>query len=507
MTINFIPNDPLSQDVITMRRKDPLPDRPEDLAGFTYKGVTIEGETKIPLEGEYELGTQEFLYWQCREAALAAIKVWETLDAPITQWARADDRKKLRLIPLYASNEINAYYSGNSLLFYKYTTLDNKTTYTGASTDVVSHETGHAFLDVIRPDLWNSPLLESNAFHEAFADCISLLAALSDEKMRKAVLPEVDSPNFVEALGEDIADGIRRLYESIPTEDPWRETLHNGTAPRNALNNLIWQLPESLQPVGPPSELVNEIHSFARVFTGCFYDTLRNIFASLRNQDETGLWTAAQTAGKLLIAGTRNAPEDPRFYQSVGRAMILADEQLNGGVNHIAIRNAFSRHGIALGSSSMLAPIAGLAGTTPRLGAAAKGIILPPETRKDLLGRIKASPNARLNVTVVNIGGKQIAQAVHYREVPLGKLDKRLKGVVAFAAEPVLVGTSGNKAAILGSLPEATTTNNEVNVFVESLLKHNSISFSRAEKVGKTHAVRPQKGKKVLTRIQFACKP
>jgi hypothetical protein len=498
-----------------MRQQSPLPERPESQAGFTYKDPVSEGV--------YSFGTQEFLYWQCREAALSAINVWEMLEGALTKWARSKpDPTKLRLIQNYALNEINAYYTGQSVLFYIYKNKDNKITYTGASTDVVSHEVGHALLDAIRPDLWNSSYFEVAAFHEAFGDCIALLTALSDKHIRTSILPLLDSENFVETMGEDIADGIRRLFESIPLEDPSRSSIENATGPRQALNNLKWQLPEGLPPVGPPGELVSEIHSFSRVFTGCFYDTMRNIFSSLSAADEAALTTAMQTAGKLLIAGARSAPEDPRFLQSVGRAMVLADEQLNGGANRLAIRNAFARHNIALGSAAMLAPVAGLAGESPRL-AAARGAVLSQETRKDLLSRIKASPDDKLDVTVLDIGKEKVAQAIHRREVPLGKLDKRLKGVSALATESVLVGVSGERAAFLGSLPEAKSTNDEVIFFVESLLRQNSILFDKPPgmmpgvKRGKgtyaepeyslpvTHAVRARGGKRFLTRIQFAC--
>jgi len=65
---------------------------------------------------------------------------------------------------------------------------------------------------------------------------------------------------------------------------------------------------------------------------------------------------AATLAGKLLIAGVKDALVTPRFVQSVGRAMTLSDQALHGGANREHIGDAFARHGIMLGSNAMMAP-------------------------------------------------------------------------------------------------------------------------------------------------------
>jgi hypothetical protein len=92
--------------------------------------------------------------------------------------------------------------------------------------------------------------------------------------------------------------------------------------------------------------------------------------------------------------------------------------------------------------------------------------------------------------------------------------------VVAFAAEPILIGRSGARAAVLGALPEATRTEDEVSAFVETLLRNGRIALDGgAKKAAKkrglvaaaasnnisTHAIRTVGGKKVLTRIRFLC--
>jgi hypothetical protein len=324
MPIHFIPNDPLAISSLPMRQQDPSAERPPGVAGFAVQGSARE-DLFLP-------GSPEFLFWQCREAALRAVATWESLTGPLLAWAPAlADRQSLPVFP-DDGIDINAYYDRESLRFFQHTT-DGKTTFSGASTDVVAHETGHALLDSIRPDLLDSSLPETNAFHESFGDCIALLTSLADPDTRRALLAislNLDTASFVESLMEDLADGVLRALGSS----------HPSSEPRHALNNFLWQLPTTLPKSGPPAVLTGEEHSFSRVFTGCFYDAIRNIFQGFPNRTEDTLWTAAQAAGKLLIAAAQKAPESPRFFQAVGRAMVLEDERMNGGAHMTALRTA-----------------------------------------------------------------------------------------------------------------------------------------------------------------------
>lgn len=192
------------------------------------------------------------------------------------------------------------------------------------------HEAGHAFLDAIRPALFGSIYTEAGALHEAFGDCMALLTALDDEETRRRLItvsPTLWSENFLEATAEDLSDGVRRALG----------VQHPASAPRHAFNFFNWQLPSTLPVNGPPRVLTSEIHSFARVFSGCFFDLVGTLWDSQSFWRHRALWAAGQKAGQLLIAAARSAPETPRFFQAVGRAMILADQQLNGGDNRAAI--------------------------------------------------------------------------------------------------------------------------------------------------------------------------
>ena len=524
MTINFIPNDPNARNDLPMRQQPARPDRSASRAGFNF-------ENPHAPQDRFDFGTLDFLFWQSREAALAAVEAWEEFAGNLTSWAnRSANPKRIDLSPVFddgqtfGARRLNAYYDGQGVRFFDFNNGE-ETIFSGVSTDTVSHECGHALLDSVRPELFHSNLPEVPAFHEAFGDCIALLTALADRPTRTKLLqvsPDLSAANFVESNSEYLSAAILKQFGNVAPSKP-----------RRALNTFQWQLPTALPPGSfndPPETLSREAHSYSRVFSGCFYDVLRGIFTSGNGGNEAALATAAVTAGKLLVEAVRATPETARYFQGIGRAMVKVDDQQNGGANREIIGRAFANHNILLGSAAMTAATAGLAGPPPKVLKTSATIA--PATLADLRQRMRTQKSARFEIRPMRMLGEGIAEAVHRREVPLGQVSSRLRGVVAYATEPVLVGSSGPKAALLGALPESNRSEDEVTAYVETLLTHDRIALSgrqpqRRAPVAKkgtrrlsvvagassnsdssllyTHVIRPVAGKKVLTRIRFVC--
>ncbi|MEI8368253.1 MAG: hypothetical protein WCJ31_07445 [Planctomycetia bacterium] len=526
MAINFIPNDPLSPQPAT-RKQSPRPGRPAGRAGLTF--------TNPSPEQQYDLkaNPKEFLYWQCREAALLAVETWESLAGNLTAWSpEAVDPKSLEVDNDHVAPEIsgtqklNAYYDRAGLRFFIYDS-GSKTYYSGLSTDTVTHEAGHALLDSLRPEFFDSLRPEVNAFHESFGDCWALLSALTDKETRQAVLkacPTLDKPNFVESLSEYLSQAILEVIGAV-----------SPSKPRHARNKFQYQLPTTLspgKPEDPPEFLSAEPHSFSRVFTGCFYDTVVNLFATAPIQNEASLLAAAQTAGRLLIAAARVARHTSRFYLEMGQRMVQADQSLSGGANAAAIQKAFAGHNLTLGGTGVIStPTTALAGEPPTFRAV--GAHLTASTLKDLRNRMSAEKGSKFAVSSISVAGKKVAEVRHRREIPLAVIDKRLKGVVAYAMDSVQVGESGQRAAVLGAMPNLDRANDEISHFVKSLVQMDRIVFDAkkprshsskkktaavasadayAERTVNasavpTHIVRTRGSKKVLERIRFVCGP
>ncbi len=489
MPINFIPNDPRAGATAPEMRAQPaIPTRPASRSGFDFSDTSPQG-LALP-------GTPQFLFWQCREAAIASVNAWEASAGNHSKWQ--GNRKKLPLLQ-DVDVDLNAFYDRQSFSFF-HQTVGTTTFFSGASTDVVAHEVGHGLIDSIREDFFDVNFLEVGAFHEAGGDCIAILTALADKNTRVkllAVTADLLQRNFVESTAEDLSLGIKKL---IPG--------HNAAEPRHAFNNLKYQLPQTLPSTGGPGALINEVHSFGMIFTGCFWDLISNIFNSAATKNEQALAKAAVTAGQILIAGVKSAVVTPRFLQSVGRAMVLADESLNAAANRDHIRNAFMAHNILLGTNTMIAPSMAISGNAP------KGGKVGDSTLQELRSRLGVVAGAKLVMTAANVFGTAMVNVINRREISLSNLDKSLKGIVCHAHDTVMVGRSGASAAIMGAMPQAFDTDQEVQGFVKTLLEHDQIDFGKkhgavsglaAKSSIATHFIRTIGGKKMLVRRCFQC--
>ena len=454
MPILFIPNDPEAKKSPPARRIAPALARRRGRTDFDFG--------TLPQQKVWPPDSREFLVWQCREAVLRALAMWEKIAGPLKHWQGSTRRKKLKVV-VDEGSDLNAYYDRQSLGYYHFRSKSSKLLRRfAASTDVVSHECGHALLDAVRPELWDSNFPEPNAFHEAFGDCIALLTALADLETRKALLRQdatLAKAHFVETLIESLANGLRDF-------DP----THNGARPRRGRNAYRWAIPSTLPDDGGPGVLINEIHSFGQVFVGCFYDVIRNIFRQARKRNARALADAARRAGTLLVRAAIKAQHTPRFYQAVGRAMSLEDQTLYRGRHRDAIREAFHRHGILLGSDAVLAPRSALKGKPPaRKGKGA--VPLAKATLDDLRTRLGVAPRAALRVRTFELGGQRVSEASHQRAVPLKGLSPKLANAVAFGTEPALIGEAARHAAVFGALPDKHATEDEVRSFVAGLVR------------------------------------
>jgi len=309
MPINFITNDPDAGPTAPgLHSQSARPTRPASRSGFTLSGT-------FP-QGTFAPGTPQFLFWQSREAAIAAVEAWEASSGPHTKWQ--GNRSKLPLLP-DVGVDLNAFYNRANFSFF-HKTLGAQTFFSGESTDVVAHEIGHGLVDSIRPDFFSVNFLEVAAFHEAAGDCVAILTALNDLDTRKkllAVTTTLKKKNFVESTAEQLSRAIGIAFPG-----------HNAAEPRHAFNTFQYQLPQTLPSNGGPGALINEAHSFGMLFSGCFWNLIVRIFAASASKTPASLLAAAQTAGKILIAGTKAALITPRFLQSVGdpawRIILLA---------------------------------------------------------------------------------------------------------------------------------------------------------------------------------------
>ena len=495
MTIAYVPNDPgVPGAPLNIA---PSPDRKPPRIGFAVKALAKEAV--------YAPDTREYVGWAAREAALRAVAAFEDCAGPLKGWQGKPTLKQLALIP-DAGTDLNAYYNRASISFFE-TTVAGKLVLSGASQDVVAHETGHAILDSLRPDLWDAAIMEVSAFHEGFGDCIALLAALADKDTRVAVLKadaKLAKPNFVEATAEALSAAIGTVYGAT----------NNAAQPRHALNDYRWNFPTSLPDDGPPGTLINEMHSLGQLLSGCYYRIIQGVFARTPG-GEAGLWQATKVATWLLAGAVSRAPVKSRFFQSVGRTMLVVDQAAYKGVNGPAIRAAYAHHGIDIGATTFLAPQVPL-GPTAKGFAAAGDKPIGAAGARGVAAMLDAPAGAKIGYRRVEFGARAVAVASYARAVALDDLDPRLAHAVAVAPHEAFVGESPEGgAAMLGAVDASAGLAMEVRSFVQTLLRRDDIAFGDAptksagfvaSKGAKTHALVTTKGgDATLARIAFAC--
>jgi hypothetical protein len=279
----------------------------------------ISGPATPP--GVYEAGSSDFRYWTAAESLRRCAEFW-LARTPGLAW------HGMQSIPIIldAGLDLNAFYDRQSLTFF-HETVQGKTVFSGESPDIVCHEMGHAILDGFKPALWNVASQEVAAFHESFGDISAILAALQLPEVRKSVLHEtggrMNRSSRISRVAEQLGAAIR--VGAPDAVDP--------DCLRNASNRFSYQSPMDLKANGPASTLSAAPHSFSRVFTGAFLDTLAGsltlIAARPNAPTEEELLQVSEYMGDVLMSAIRNASVVSNFYSQIAAGMVAAAAELD----------------------------------------------------------------------------------------------------------------------------------------------------------------------------------
>lgn len=222
----------------------------------------------------------------------------------------------------------NAFYSRTqkALKFFFFTpTGSSVPVFTCRSLDVVSHETGHAILDGLKPGwLTSSATPQTGALHESFGDLTALFLALSQLDQVEAAIAitkgNLHEKNFLRALAEQFGSALG---------------LPDGL--RNADNDLKL------------SQVSNEVHALSQVFTGGIYDVVADIYAFERSQQSATkdpaqvLLEVGQRVARLLLKGIDAAPPSNATFTHVVNGMLNASfAQGDPPIYRSFIRNRFT---------------------------------------------------------------------------------------------------------------------------------------------------------------------
>jgi hypothetical protein len=242
----------------------------------------------------------------------------------------------------------NAYYSrwAGTNYFYSHSPGLGREMKTANSADVVSHETGHALLDGLRPGYFSTHDDETGAFHEAFGDCAAMLYGLTQAVNRDLVAQQTGGDlrqiNAISSLAEDF--GAARVLDNNDPSDDHKAYL------RQALNGFTYKPPSELPPGrGSETELGREVHSFSRLFSGAFYDCIEAVYNQARSEGlsiQEALSKAEQVNGPALLRAIEGSSPSRATFRDIALGMLAADQAQNGGKYSPGLQEAFLKRKI-----------------------------------------------------------------------------------------------------------------------------------------------------------------
>jgi hypothetical protein len=267
----------------------------------------------------YEFDTPQFRQvnvWAIVHEVLTMFQHSKVMGRPIP-WAFEGNR--LIVVP-NAGYAQNAFYdrSSKSLQFYRCGSTE-KPVYTCLSHDIVTHETGHAILDGIRPFYNEISSIQTSAFHEFIADLTAIISALRLEDVRHVVADESDGDlsndkvigDLAEMFGQDIAPSVQGAAAR-----PYLRTAHNSKTMDYLKNN--WSC-----------------HDCSKVLTGTMFEVLTKMTLKQRSSKSSGglgnsprkaLWNATTHFTRLALRALDYCPPVDLQFIDYARAVLRADK-------------------------------------------------------------------------------------------------------------------------------------------------------------------------------------
>jgi hypothetical protein len=242
----------------------------------------------------------------------------------------------------------NAFYERDSRslqFFYFPHRVTGQRVHTALSQDIVAHETTHAILDGINPDLYNALSTESLAIHEAVADLGALAVALSSRVLQSRFLDTTGGdPSKWAAfagLAAQFAEGTGRTTRFL----------------RDLANDLKVSDVDTTEP-----------HELSQVLSGALHALWRELYRSLKQHlqrkeprlEERAaagrvVWRAREIYERMAFRALDCLPPGESTFADYARAILAADQS---GVPEFDgprafLRKEFVRRGIAASEAAL----------------------------------------------------------------------------------------------------------------------------------------------------------
>jgi hypothetical protein len=185
--------------------------------------------------------------------------------------------------------------------------------YACLSRDIVAHETAHAILDGIAPDLYNALAPQSLALHEAIADLTALLMSFRSEKLRRAVLKATHGSIADSTAFNTVAPEFGQARDPSGQTRYLRSLLNDKTLERDSPNRVNRYDP----------------HALCEVLTGALYTVMVKIHGALAT-DYSGsgkaLYVGSELFKRMILRALDYLPPGEATFGDYGRAILAADQ-------------------------------------------------------------------------------------------------------------------------------------------------------------------------------------
>lgn len=284
-------------------------------------GVTGHYEM-AKVDGKYDIYAPSFIQTSVFATVQRTMQLFEerdTLGRPLT-WAFPSHQ--LLVVPR-AGRDSNAFYErdSHSLQFFSFPNDDGQNVHTSLSRDIVAHETGHAILDGIAPDLYNSVTPQSLALHEAIADLTAVLMAFRSRDLIRRVLSQTNGSILNSTAFSSIAEQFGGAHDPQARTRPLR----------NLLNERTLDPSDTSRDEHGERNLVarNEPHALSEVISGALYKVLCQLHESYKETEPNpavALATAVRRFKRTVFRALDYLPPGEVSFADYGRAIIAADQ-------------------------------------------------------------------------------------------------------------------------------------------------------------------------------------
>jgi len=283
---------------------------------------------------------------RCSESQFHQVNAWaiiqSVLDIYEATWVLgrsapwAFEGSRLIVVP-HAGYLANAFYDrrSKSIQFYYFGAQD-KRVYTCLSHDIITHETGHAILDGLRPGYIEDSSLQTTAFHEFVADLTAIMTSLLNNELRWEVAKESGGDLSRDTIVSSLAEEFGRYA----TGRPYLRSAQN--------DKTVEKVKDSRSP-----------YDWSEVLTGTMFDILKGMVAKYVEKDlKPGRKPSTRQALSWAVNRFRRAALQPLDYlppvdvqfSDYARAVLRADEVVDpvdeDGYRDL-MRECFCKRGIA----------------------------------------------------------------------------------------------------------------------------------------------------------------